>query len=656
MSLSSSASDEADGLERKLDLKCLIESVGTLLIPSTGFVYRAVQLLVESVDPDAVENIRNHLQIDEDTFEMSFYDADCRHDPLDDQTLLEIASCVTRMLGIGISKLLFNLGEEYCKLCLGEYDRSIRMIGSNLVEFFSTLDGLQQYISKSNKFNNRIPPSFRCEQDNNKLKLHFHSSSRKLLQYYAGIVKTVAKCIFSLDVTVNVLANENIESSHHFFIVNATQSRQICTACSEQGAISKSPKSLIGVSTFCRVFPFHIILNRDLQIIQLGTAVAKMLSPPKQHRGLELLTYFHIISPHLDAVTFVELLSRVNSPFVLQTTPLHNVTQNTTFKGEIIYLAESDSILFLGSPSVEKLDQLMVKGLYISDLPIHDATRDVILVGEQTRAQDGLKKRMEQLKQKIIEASSAVEVEKKKNVGLLQMIFPENVAQKLWRNQSVEPTKVHDVTMLFSDIVGFTAICSNCSPLAVINMLSSLYTQFDNCCGTLDLYKVETIGDAYCVAGGLHRKSAYHAQQIAWMALRMLEITSSEKSPDGNTIKIRIGVHTGYVLAGVVGCKMPRYCLFGNNVTLANQFESTGEPGRINVSPTSHELLKTTPGFKFTERSRDQLPASFPNNIPGLCYFLDAYKCPGELFPASTTEEHITNAIKKYEITADDLF
>lgn len=97
---------------------------------------------------------------------------------------------------------------------------------------------------------------------------------------------------------------------------------------------------------------------------------------------------------------------------------------------------------------------------------------------------------MEQLKQKILEASSAVEVEKKKNVGLLQMIFPANVAQKLWRNQSVEPTKVHDVTMLFSDIVGFTAICSGCSPLAVINMLNSLYTQFDNCCGTLDLYKV----------------------------------------------------------------------------------------------------------------------------------------------------------------------
>lgn len=179
--------------------------------------------------------------------------------------------------------------------------------------------------------------------------------------------------------------------------------------------------------------------------------------------------------------------------------------------------------------------------------------------------------------------------------------------------------------MLFSDIVGFTAICSQCSPMQVITMLNELYTRFDYQCGELDVYKVETIGDAYCVAGGLHKESDTHAVQIALMALKMMELSDEVMSPHGEPIKMRIGLHSGSVFAGVVGVKMPRYCLFGNHVTLANKFESCSIPRKINVSPTTYRLLKDYPGFIFTPRSREELPPNFPDDIPGICYFLDAY-------------------------------
>ncbi|XP_029654163.2 guanylate cyclase soluble subunit alpha-1-like [Octopus sinensis] len=97
---------------------------------------------------------------------------------------------------------------------------------------------------------------------------------------------------------------------------------------------------------------------------------------------------------------------------------------------------------------------------------------------------------MELLKRSVIQATEAVNEERQKNVDLLQMIFPSTVAQKLWRGETVEPTKVNDVTMLFSDIVGFTAICSSCKPMTVVNMLNALYTHFDNFCGMLDVYKL----------------------------------------------------------------------------------------------------------------------------------------------------------------------
>lgn len=120
-------------------------------------------------------------------------------------------------------------------------------------------------------------------------------------------------------------------------------------------------------------------------------------------------------------------------------------------------------------------------------------------------------------------------------------------------------------------------------------MLEALYKDFDEFCGFFDVYKVETIGDAYCVASGLHRPSIYDAHKVAWMSLSMITTCAQQLTHAGKSIQMRIGLHTGTVLAGVVGKKMPRYCLFGNNVTIANKFESGSVEGKINVSPTTRQ-------------------------------------------------------------------
>lgn len=176
------------------------------------------------------------------------------------------------------------------------------------------------------------------------------------------------------------------------------------------------------------------------------------------------------------------------------------------------------------------------------------------------------------------ENNSALERERRLNVDLLNSIFPADIAQDLWLGRQVETREfqvsltvlfvylrrfgytghLQNITMLFSDIVGFTAICSKCSPMEVIQMLSNLYTKFDRQCGLYDVYKVrksniyflmdkmdnqillkvETIGDAYCVAGGLHRSTVTHAQQIAWMALAMMDWAQQVNTPLGEPIKV----------------------------------------------------------------------------------------------------------------------
>ncbi|KAM8904874.1 guanylate cyclase soluble subunit alpha-2 [Spinachia spinachia] len=392
-------------------------------------------------------------------------------------------------------------------------------------------------------------------------------------------------------------------------------------------SLSTNPSDLcIGLATFCRAFPFHLVLGPRMELLQLGEGLRKQ-ARIEPHRILLFRDFFEIVSPRMEP-SFKGILLRLASPFTIRTKP--DTTQSGTnekvmeLKGQMIHVPESSSLMFLGSPRVDKLEELMGRGLYLSDIPIHDATRDVILVGEQAKAQDGLKKRMDKLKATLERTHQALEEEKRRTVDLLYSIFPGDVAQKLWQGEPVPARKFDDVTMLFSDIVGFTAVCAQCTPMQVISMLNELYTRFDYQCGILDVYKIETIGDAYCVAGGLHKKVDSHAKPIAHMALKMMELSEEVLTPDGKPIKLRIGIHTGSVLAGVVGVKMPRYCLFGNNVTLASKFESGSHPRCINVSPTTHQWLKDDRSFSFVPRSRLELPDNFPKEIPGTCYFLEA--------------------------------
>lgn len=259
---------------------------------------------------------------------------------------------------------------------------------------------------------------------------------------------------------------------------------------------------------------------------------------------------------------------------------------------------------------------------------------------------------MDKLKSSIEEANLAVDAEREKNVSLLHLIFPPDIAKRLWLGETIEAKTYPDVTMLFSDIVGFTSICATTTPMMVINMLQNLYEKFDLYCGQLDVYKVETIGDAYCVACGLHRNTNTHAQQIAWMGLKMIQTCSHHLTHEGKPIKMRIGIHTGMVLAGVVGKKMPRYCLFGHNVTLANKFESTSEPLRVNVSPTTYLCLTQKSGFILEPRTKDNLPKGMPANVSGTCYFLNGYQHSG-VSASESLGVHIQAAITELGISSN---
>lgn len=227
---------------------------------------------------------------------------------------------------------------------------------------------------------------------------------------------------------------------------------------------------------------------------------------------------------------------------------------------------------------------------------------------------DDLLNRMEQyannLESLVEEKTRQLSLEKQRTEELLYQILPRPVAQQLMAGDLVEPEEFSSVTIYFSDIVGFTELCARSSPMDVVNFLNDLYSTFDRIIGFYDVYKVETIGDAYLVVSGLPEPNGdKHAREIALMALDILQAVSSfnlRHKPEYK-IQIRIGMHSGSVCAGVVGKKMPHYCLFGDTVNTASRMESTGLPGKIHVSSATKAILDKFGTFQMEQRGDVEL-------------------------------------------------
>jgi class 3 adenylate cyclase len=188
-----------------------------------------------------------------------------------------------------------------------------------------------------------------------------------------------------------------------------------------------------------------------------------------------------------------------------------------------------------------------------------------------------------------------IEEEKNRSDNLLLNILPEETAQELKDSGKVKAKKYESVTVFFSDFKGFTSYSETLSPEALVETIGYYFSKFDVIIEKYGLEKIKTIGDAYMCAGGLPFPSDNHAENMIRAAMEIADfVAETKKDVNAKALNfdIRIGINTGPVVAGVVGAKKFAYDIWGDTVNIASRMESASEPGKINISENTYEIIK----------------------------------------------------------------
>ncbi|OQR71299.1 guanylate cyclase soluble subunit beta-1-like [Tropilaelaps mercedesae] len=579
------------------------------------------------------------------------------HKQYPDDILLKLVQAASDTIGLSADDLLEELGSHFLSYCLARgYDKMLRVLGSNLSDFLSNLDNLHDHVTVS--YCNMKAPSFRVTPGpNGSIHLHYYSTRKGLQGIVRGLVKTIARDLFETDVSIGIcrVLEQAGERCHFLMEISdnsllKTNTLQVLAAdgvrrgsggssCGNRSKrssfasahitdhLSKQPQDLcISTRTLCTALPFHALFDRDLTILEVGDSLRAMIrnsvwtsTSPERPTAVKLTDVFRIARPVLE-VTFDAILDYLNQAFVLL---LRNDVASTRanifsggavatsnepvrFKGQMISVPESDLLLFVGSPRFTEIEDMARVGVYFSNFPVHDASKDLVLLSHYQKGEREL----------VLEAK--LRDDKRKTEDLICSIFPAKVAHCLLKDLPVEAEQFPMISCLFSDIVGFTALCSNENvvPMDIIRLLNRLYVQFDALTNIHQVYKVETIGDAYMVVSSVPEPTADHADRLVMLGLEMVAISHKVQSPvPGHKLEIRVGIHSGAAMAGIVGAHMPRYCLFGHTVTLANRIEARSLPSHVNVSSITKELLVNQGRYFFLQNTNC-------DDLDVICYFV----------------------------------
>jgi class 3 adenylate cyclase len=197
----------------------------------------------------------------------------------------------------------------------------------------------------------------------------------------------------------------------------------------------------------------------------------------------------------------------------------------------------------------------------------------------------------QQSEQRLQEQNLLIEAERQKADTLLSNTLPEAIVKRIKAGESTIADRYDDVTVMFADIVNFTSFSVEFAPEKVVELLDAIFSDFDAIVTKYGVEKIKTIGDSYMLVGGLPQSQTDHVERVAQVAIECMNALEHINAALGLSVQLRVGIHTGSVVAGVIGKKKFTYDLWGDTVNIASRMESQGEPGKIHVSEEVYRRL-----------------------------------------------------------------
>ncbi|CAB01118.3 Soluble guanylate cyclase gcy-32 [Caenorhabditis elegans] len=607
------------------------ESIRQLVIRNYG-EDTWTQVLERSGFESGKENIMNHYYSDTDTY-----------------VLVDSVSLVLKVTKDQVWEMYGGFLITY-SMEIG-WDELVRSMSPNLKGFLDNLDSLHYFIDHVVYKANLRGPSFRCEETpDGTLLLHYFTGRPGLYHIVKGVVKEVAKRVFDLDITlvvqgrtqrsVHMNNGERVEEHVVFLINNLSEPRrdsegsEVSLLTSTNANFPTIVDDTLGISLddFSKALPYHFVIDESCKLVQCGSELHNHIPNELLQPGTPILRIFEINRPQIP-LDFENICNFINAVFVLQvkTSPLkkkhmdamsqeelkqemetldedatNELTQghHLKLKGQMMLLASKKHIIYLCSPYVTSINELMQYGMRLTAMPLHDATRDLILLNQQRLSDVEVNLQLEANNEQLETMTRELELERQKTDSILKDMLPRRIAQQLLSGEHIEACE-HEATVMFCDLPAFQQAIPQCSPKDIVNMLNEIFRKLDRIVVIRGVYKVETVSDSYMAVSGIPDYTPEHAENMCHVALGMMWEARSVIDPVSKTpFLLRIGIHSGTITAGVVGTVHPKYCLFGETVTLASQMESLGMAGKIQCSKWAYQKAMETGRFEFSPRGR----------------------------------------------------
>ncbi|XP_050513576.1 soluble guanylate cyclase 89Da-like [Diabrotica virgifera virgifera] len=599
-----------------------------------------------------LESVQHFVQLEygEDVWQQLLIETDYKftvfntHQTYPDNIMSSLAAALAKVTSLSVDDTMMFFGRCFVRFFSNYgYDVTIKATGRYFTDFLSSMDNLHAQFRVSYP-KMKSPSMYLTDVDNEGCVLVYRSTRKGFTQYIRGQLYQIATDFFNLSLetrvidTVNKVTSDGRNLTIVTFRLDFDNSQYILNKQAEEATQIKCDLPPFSCCVLLELFPFAVLLDPALTIIGVGEKLVEVAGDKNKLLGQPLTKYFKLRTPKgisftwknlqcLKSVTFeievlrtelmksrlssiqsspndmdtlgdglcnreIEIDGRSISPYSMRRDSQPGL-RNILLKGQMKYLSDIKAIIYLCSPVINDIGELPDQGLYLTDLNPHGLSKEMVLAGWQNSSKLRLMfDKAEQRASELENNYTLLNVWKRRGDELLYSMIPKPVADSLRSgNSPLSTCKSFDaVTVMFCELVGFNSTTVE-DAMELVSTMNAVFSCFDALMDKFKVYKVETVGQIYMAVCGAPDENENHAQNIVDVSLEMVKHIRQLKIPSGTKVDVRIGAHSGPVVAGVVGIKLPRYCFFGDTVNTASRMQSSSEPGMVHISQSIKELI-----------------------------------------------------------------